>query len=294
MRKSILRNPQEANRARDYSPHAAQPATAPRFASARASYPVFLSLYDTLKLQIGWGWRGLVDAFRWDLVIGLMTRNVCFSSLFFGFCLSMSLLKCLLTVIVAIQRSARIRSSVSCSMASPCSQYMSLNSFCTLYREVKRVGREHVYSQRMGFIGVLGGYIIFCGCYQSSVCRSISMCVIFVSTLPRSTPVGVFCLHFFPFRFAGLVVLSYCQAHFYPATWTRVPLCWNDICHVAKRVHRIPQLACYVCVPCCHDRDVRLCLLCAGLCPRCRRCNRNHLLLLGRCVSERGSILLHL
>ena len=78
MRKSILRNPQEANRARDYSPHAAQPVAAPRFASARASYPVFLSLHDTLKLQIGWAWRGLVDAFRWDLVIGLMTRNVCF------------------------------------------------------------------------------------------------------------------------------------------------------------------------------------------------------------------------
>ena len=79
MRKSILRNPQEqANLARDYSPHAAQPASAPRFASARASYPVFLSLLDTLKLQFGWAWGGLVDAFRWDVVIGLITRNVCF------------------------------------------------------------------------------------------------------------------------------------------------------------------------------------------------------------------------
>jgi etoposide-induced 2.4 mRNA len=83
MRKSILRNPQEQTTStRDYSPHAAQPAPAPKFASARASYPVFLSLYDTLKLQIGWAWGGLMDAFRWDVVIGLMTRNVCFSPRF--------------------------------------------------------------------------------------------------------------------------------------------------------------------------------------------------------------------
>jgi len=95
-------------------------------------------------------------------------------------------------------------------------------------------------------------------------------------------------LRFFTVRFAGLVVLSYCQAHLYLATWSRVPLCWNDIYHVAEQVHRVPQLAGYVCVPCCHDRDVRLCLLCAGLYPRCRRCSGNRLLLLGVCVSERG------
>jgi etoposide-induced 2.4 mRNA len=78
MRKSILRNSREqANRTR---PQATHPASAPSFASARASYPVFLALHDTLKLQIGWAWRGLVDAFRWDVVIGLMTRNVCFLS----------------------------------------------------------------------------------------------------------------------------------------------------------------------------------------------------------------------
>jgi len=91
MQKSILRNPQEqANRTHDYSRHAAQSTPAPRFASARDSYPVFLSLHDTLKLQIGWAWGGLVDAFRWDVVIGLMTRNVCFFSHLFGFCLSWS------------------------------------------------------------------------------------------------------------------------------------------------------------------------------------------------------------
>jgi len=183
MRKSILRNPQEqANRTRDYSPHATQPLPAPRFASARASYPVFLSLHDTLKLQIGWAWRGLVDAFRWDVVIGLMTRNVCFllSFFFIGFCLSSMSFLVLLTVIVAIQRFARMHSSLSCLMAFPCSRYVSLTFFCTLYREVKRVGRAHVHSRGMGFIGALGGSIASCGSYQSLACRSISMCVIYV------------------------------------------------------------------------------------------------------------------
>ena len=78
MRKSILRDPQgQVNRARDYPPQAVRPSPSPSFASARASYPVFLAFHDTLKLQIGWAWRGLVDAFRWDIVIGLLTRNVC-------------------------------------------------------------------------------------------------------------------------------------------------------------------------------------------------------------------------
>ena len=92
---------------------------------------------------------------------------------------------------------------------------------------------------------------------------------------------------YFHFCTVGLVVLSYCQAHFYPAAWSRVPLCWNDIDHVAERVYRVPQLAGYVCLPCCHDRDVRLCLLCAGLCTRCWQRGRNHLFLLGQCVSDR-------
>lgn len=78
MRKSILRDPQgQVNHARDYPPQAVRPSPSPSFASARASYPVFLAFHDTLKLQIDWAWRGLVDAFRWDIVIGLLTRNVC-------------------------------------------------------------------------------------------------------------------------------------------------------------------------------------------------------------------------
>ena len=90
---------------------------------------------------------------------------------------------------------------------------------------------------------------------------------------------------------AGLVVFSYCQAHFYPAAWTCVPVCWDDVDHVAERIHRVPQLAGHVCLPCCHGRDVHLRLLCAGLCPRCRRRGGNHFLLLGRCVSAGPSIL---
>lgn len=104
-----------------------------------------------------------------------------FSSLFF--LIRFLPVPVLLTVIdiVAIQRSARTRSSLSCSIASPCSRYTSLTFSCTLYlcREAKRVlGRAaHVCDRGMGCIGALGGSIAFCGSYQSSACRSISTCV---------------------------------------------------------------------------------------------------------------------
>lgn len=83
-----------------------------------------------------------------------------------------------------------MRSSLSCLMAYPCSRYMSLTFFCTLYlyREVKRVGRAYVYSRGMGFIGALGGSIVSCGSYQSLACRSISMCVIYAFVLCVYSP----------------------------------------------------------------------------------------------------------
>ncbi|KAI5122983.1 hypothetical protein M0805_006861 [Coniferiporia weirii] len=43
--------------------------------SARESYPVFLSLLDTVSLQISWLWRGFVDASRWDLVISTIASD---------------------------------------------------------------------------------------------------------------------------------------------------------------------------------------------------------------------------
>ena len=149
----------------------------------------------------------------------------------------------------------------------------------------------------MDSIGALGGSIVFCGCYLSSACRFISTCVMqdYFFSYPlhtqselRSGGVGwcqVGAYIFFHFV-AGLVVFSYCQAHFYPAAWPCVSVCWDDIDHVAERVHRVPQLARYVCVPCCHDRDVRVRFLCTGLCPRCWRRGGDHFLLLGGCVSE--------
>ena len=36
--------------------------------NARAKYPRFLSLPETLLLQVSWAWKGLIDAFRWDIV----------------------------------------------------------------------------------------------------------------------------------------------------------------------------------------------------------------------------------
>ena len=178
MRKSILRNPHErADRTRDYPPQAARPAPAPRYASARASYPVFLAFHDTLRLQIGWAWRGLVDAFRWDIVVGLMTRNVCRCPLFFARLL-------VDRVYAAMPRSARMRSSLSCSTASPCCRSMSLTFSCIRCRAGKREGMGRAahlwHGRRTGSIGVSVGSIVFCGCCLSSACPCISMCVVFL------------------------------------------------------------------------------------------------------------------
>ncbi|PPQ99932.1 hypothetical protein CVT24_009567 [Panaeolus cyanescens] len=37
--------------------------------SSRASYPNFLSLQDTVLLQFRWAWKGLLDAFRWNVPV---------------------------------------------------------------------------------------------------------------------------------------------------------------------------------------------------------------------------------
>ncbi|KDR81827.1 hypothetical protein GALMADRAFT_240058 [Galerina marginata CBS 339.88] len=36
--------------------------------SARSAYPTFLSVQDSVVLQLTWAWRGLYDAFRWNVV----------------------------------------------------------------------------------------------------------------------------------------------------------------------------------------------------------------------------------
>lgn len=43
---------------------------------SRASYPAFLPLKDTARLQLTCAGRGLLDAFRWDVVVRLAARYV--------------------------------------------------------------------------------------------------------------------------------------------------------------------------------------------------------------------------
>jgi len=43
-------------------------------ASSRAGYPVFIPLTDTLLLHLNWAKAGLIDAFRWDYAVKLITR----------------------------------------------------------------------------------------------------------------------------------------------------------------------------------------------------------------------------
>ncbi|ESK96916.1 uncharacterized protein Moror_6494 [Moniliophthora roreri MCA 2997] len=39
--------------------------------SARSLYPSFLSVQDSLVLQLRWAWHGFKDAFRWDVVVSV-------------------------------------------------------------------------------------------------------------------------------------------------------------------------------------------------------------------------------
>ena len=45
--------------------------------SSRDSYPTFLPVYDSALLQLTWAWRGLCDAFRWDIAFSAISRCVC-------------------------------------------------------------------------------------------------------------------------------------------------------------------------------------------------------------------------
>lgn len=59
--------------AHSYPPPAARkPAQYER--SARDAYPTFLSLPETLSLQLSYLSKGLFDAFRWDLVVSTVAR----------------------------------------------------------------------------------------------------------------------------------------------------------------------------------------------------------------------------
>ena len=42
------------------------------------NYPQFLSLLETLTLQVSFLWAGLRDAFRWDLLVKLLASSVLF------------------------------------------------------------------------------------------------------------------------------------------------------------------------------------------------------------------------
>ncbi|KAF8061563.1 etoposide-induced protein 2.4-domain-containing protein [Lyophyllum atratum] len=43
--------------------------------SSRHSYPSFISFQDSLKLQLKWVWRGLYDAFRWNVVVSTVAGD---------------------------------------------------------------------------------------------------------------------------------------------------------------------------------------------------------------------------
>ncbi|KAF9466335.1 etoposide-induced protein 2.4-domain-containing protein [Collybia nuda] len=47
----------------------------PSHTSSRSTYPSFLSIQISLRLQLTWAWRGLYDAFRWNVVISAVVDD---------------------------------------------------------------------------------------------------------------------------------------------------------------------------------------------------------------------------
>jgi len=276
MRKSIQ---DQAQRTRDYSPQPARPAQAPRFQSARSSYPDFLSFQHTAKLQIGWAWRGFVDAFRWDIVIRLMTRNVFFLPYTVSFLPHGNKL-----FLFCLCSDAEVRANALKSFLLNSISLLSIYVFDFLLHPLSRgeEGEEARLAQSRSGIHRRVGWFYRVLWLLPVVGVSLYLNVRSTINPLRCELAKLHNVFFFALSFrAGLVVFSYCQAHFYSATWSRVSVCWNDVGHVAKRVHRVSELAGYVCVPCRHDCDLRHHFVCAGVCPRCWRGGGNRLLLLG-------------
>ncbi|KAL5529010.1 hypothetical protein ACEPAG_4984 [Sanghuangporus baumii] len=75
---SRLANPQSerpSGSLRSYPQGRASTYYAQSVSQAKSSYPSFLSLSETLSLQLLWSWKGLVDAFRWDIVVSTVASD---------------------------------------------------------------------------------------------------------------------------------------------------------------------------------------------------------------------------
>lgn len=84
---------------------------------SRASYPLFVSLQDTLRIQASCAGRGLLDAFRWDIVVRLVVTYV--SVLIYDGTISTHVHDLTSIVPTAIPRFARTSSNPFYSTSSP-------------------------------------------------------------------------------------------------------------------------------------------------------------------------------
>ena len=131
--------------------------------SSRSSYPTFLSLQDTIWLQLGFAARGLVDAFRWDVVFKLVTRLV----KHFRNVLDVSSQEYKLCAVM--QKYVQMYSSHYCLIPwLSCRFISSIFSWSHLPKEKVRLN---------GYIGMLDGSIKYSGYYQCSVFPFIWMYV---------------------------------------------------------------------------------------------------------------------
>lgn len=137
-------------------------------------------------------------------------------------------------------RSARMRSSLSCSTASLFCRSMSLTFSCIRCRAGKRKGMGRAahlwHGRRTGSIGVSVGSIVFCGCCLSSACPCISMCVVFLFFPSPILP------HCHPIRTANLGLFQVVGAYIFHSCRPRgVPLLQSALlpCGMALRIRML-------------------------------------------------------
>lgn len=160
-------------------------------ASARSSYPTFLSLQDTIILQLTWAWKGLYDSFRLGAFVITVARWTWSLSWKYGLLAAIRIID----IHSVMLRYGPMYTNLFCSTRFLWSRFTCSTSYSILSSKTARYGT----------IVVSVGFIRFCGFFLSLVLLFISMRVVFSFHLCNTQM-----SFFFSFSSPGNMVLDYC------------------------------------------------------------------------------------
>lgn len=137
----------------------------PTKVSARLSYPTFLSLYDSVVLQLTWAWRGLYDSFRWGAFVITVARWTWLLSWKYAL---------LAAIWIIDMHSVMLRYGPMYTNLFCSTRFLWSRSTCSTSYFI-----HWSMTRRYGTIVILVGFIRFSGFFLSLVLLSISMWVAF-------------------------------------------------------------------------------------------------------------------